>query len=624
MELGFLDGFLSKEQAQGICWTLLHSLWIGLVVAALAGAVMAVTMRSPALLRYRLFCGLLVVFILSVSVAGIYELGGNVGASLAGSPEAELKQGNIDGLQLKAMTAPSFLIKVGSFFDRYAYWILLIWMLLFSFKSLKLLLGLAYVQRIRTYQTQSVGEEWLAKASGFAAELGIGRAVSVIQSALVKVPVTLGYFKPVIVLPVGLLFSIPIAQVETILWHELAHIARRDYVINIFQKLLEAVFFFNPAVLWLSALIREEREACCDDIVLSKTEQKSNYLEALVSFHANAAEAGSLALALSLRPNQLMNRLRRMVNQQNKRLSVVELVVMVLGFILLSAFISIPKVDKGIKKSMAYINTAITGTLMQKNIETLKPANANPTLGIAAIEPIKAHKDSVALDTLMHFKSIRFKNDNKDKDNREMIVMDGKDNRYHIVVSRGSIKSVEVNGSAVAETGFGNYKSIVSQVDKVIDSKLSKPSSTYNNTYDPQHNTLKFKLAALQVAAAKKGDSLGSKPIQAEVKSLAEKLALGTEVPPQKKIPIVEASADRARVLGVLEELVQAGIVSSSSAVDWFALTAEQLVVNGQKQDGVLHRKLKEKYLIREANGLFFGPAKVHGPGVYFDKKDLQ
>jgi len=618
MELRFLDGFLSEEQARGICWTLLHSLWIGLVVAALAGAVMAVTVRSAAALRYRLFCGLLVVFVLSVSIAGIYELGGNGRSGLAGSLGAELKDVNIDGVQPKAVADSSFLVKACSFFDLYANWILLIWMLLFGFKSLKLLLGLAYVNRIRTYQIQSVGDEWSAKASGFAAELGIGRAVLVIQSSLVKVPVTLGYFKPIIVLPIGLLFSIPIAQVETILWHELAHIARRDYMVNIFQKLLEAVFFFNPAVLWLSALIREEREGCCDDIVLSKTEQKSSYLEALLSFHGNAGEVGSLALALSLRPNQLMNRLRRMVNQQNKRLSAVELGMMVAGFILLSAFTSIPQVDRGIKKSMVYINVAITETLMRKTAGTLKPADAKPTVGFAN-EPIKAHRDSVSLDTLMLFKSIRFKDDNKDRDNREMMVIDGRDNRYRIVVSGGRIKSVEVNGSAVAETGFGNYKSIVSQVDKVIDNKL----------------------AGLQVTTAKKEDSAGSKPTRADVKSLAEKLHLstlvlkadrataedkgviGTQVLPQKKIPVVDASADRARVLGVVEELVHAGIVSSGSAVDWFALTDSELVVNGQKLDASLHRRLKEKYLIQEGAGLFFGPAKVHGPGIYFDKKDL-
>ena len=640
MEFSFLRGWLSNDQISGICWTMLHSLWIGLIVAGLVGIVMAVTTKSSAALRYHLFCALLVLFILGVCGAGIYELGGSADGIPVEVSDSGLYEVTPDGAASATGMQASFSARAGRFFNQNSGTILCIWFVFFTLKSIKLLVGLFYVQRIRTYDVQAVDFDWIAKMQEFARQMGIKAKVGLIQSALVKVPVTLGYFKPVIVVPIGLLFSLPVAQVETILWHELAHIYRRDYLVNILQKILEALFFFNPALLWICALVREEREACCDDIVLSHVEQKTSYLAALVSFHGQENTAGSLAMAFSLRPNQLMNRLRRIVDKQNKRLSAAELVILVVGFIVLGAFTSIPKVDKGIKKSMVYFKEAITGTLSPQ-INTSSPVSSTVKLNSVPDQMVEVRKDSIDQDTLIRFKSVRFKNDNRDKNNREMMVADGRDNRYRVVVSDGRITAVDFNGQPVPVSDFEKYLNLVSQVNKVVDNKLTASSSQYENGYQAdQRKTLNFKLGNIQTVSKAKGDSnTGRQVIRTDVKTLQEKLAIGTQsdmkahadkkimigpqVLPAKKIPPVDASADKARVLGVIAELVEQKIVSSSAEVDWFALTDERLVVNGQEQVSVLHKKLKEKYRIKPDNGLFFGPAKVHGTGVFFDKKDL-
>src|SRR4029079_1809460 len=102
-----------------------------------------------------------------------------------------------------------------------------------------------------------------------AQRLGVKRAVKVLQSVLIQTPVVVGFFRPTILLPLCVATGLPESQLELILAHELAHIRRHDYVVNLLQTLVETLFFYHPAVWWLSRQIRNERENCCDDIVMA-------------------------------------------------------------------------------------------------------------------------------------------------------------------------------------------------------------------------------------------------------------------------------------------------------------------------------------------------------------------
>jgi bla regulator protein BlaR1 len=98
-----------------------------------------------------------------------------------------------------------------------------------------------------------------------------------------------------------MLSQLPPDQVEAVLLHELAHIRRGDYAVNLLLLLTEAIFFFNPGMRWIASLIRREREACCDDIVLAGTPDKDCYFEALVAFTQWAVN-GQATAALSYSP----------------------------------------------------------------------------------------------------------------------------------------------------------------------------------------------------------------------------------------------------------------------------------------------------------------------------------
>src|SRR5258706_667642 len=103
----------------------------------------------------------------------------------------------------------------------------------------------------------------------------------------------IGWLRPAILTPVGMLAGLPVAQIEAILLHELAHIRRLDYLVNLAQGCVEAVMFYHPAVWWISSVIRAERENCCDDIVVDYTGDAREYAAALATLEYRRSAAGS-------------------------------------------------------------------------------------------------------------------------------------------------------------------------------------------------------------------------------------------------------------------------------------------------------------------------------------------
>jgi len=117
---------------------------------------------------------------------------------------------------------------------------------------------------------------------------------------------------------------LPEEQIEAILLHELAHIRRKDYGINLVQAFAETIFFFNPGVLWLSSLIKEERENCCDDIAIAATEDKINFVQALVTFDEFNRNNCTLAVGFGSTKNHLLQRAKRIIHNSDKSLNKVE------------------------------------------------------------------------------------------------------------------------------------------------------------------------------------------------------------------------------------------------------------------------------------------------------------
>ncbi len=140
----------------------------------------------------------------------------------------------------------------------------------------------------------------------------VSRPVALLESCRVDVPVVIGYFRPVILAPVAVLAGMPAGQVEAILLHELAHIRRRDYLVNLLQAVVESLLFYHPAVWWISSVVRAERENCCDDLVLAARGNAAEYAAALTALE-EARWAGEPALAAT--GGNLMRRIHRILGR---------------------------------------------------------------------------------------------------------------------------------------------------------------------------------------------------------------------------------------------------------------------------------------------------------------------
>jgi capsular polysaccharide biosynthesis protein len=175
----------------------------------------------------------------------------------------------------------------------------------------RLVLGWWQVQRLRTRQTAPVEEIWLERLLALKARLGVSRPVALLQSALVETPTVIGWLRPVILLPASAVTGLGVAQLESILAHELAHIRRNDYLVNLFQRVVETFLFYHPAVWWISKCVREEREICCDDLALQVCESREVYARALSSLEEFRSCPPGMALAAS--GGNLVARIRRVL-----------------------------------------------------------------------------------------------------------------------------------------------------------------------------------------------------------------------------------------------------------------------------------------------------------------------
>jgi GWxTD domain-containing protein len=287
--------------AEAVGWTLLHSLWEGALIAAALAAVLA-AMRSPRL-RYAAACA---------AMLGL--LGAFVLTFLRVMPDA-VRSAQI--LQTSAFPASSVrpVAAAGNpsnpGLDAAVPWLAPFWIAGVSMACLWHLAGWVSVRRLRRRGVCCAPEHWQQQLTRLSARLQLSRPVLLLESCLVDAPMVLGHFRPYILMPIGLLAGLPPAQLEAILLHELAHIRRHDYLINVLQRSVEALLFYHPAVWWISRVIRAERENCCDDVVVAMSGDAHEYAVALATLEQNRWSGRQAAVAAT--GGNLVKRIRRLL-----------------------------------------------------------------------------------------------------------------------------------------------------------------------------------------------------------------------------------------------------------------------------------------------------------------------
>ena len=300
-----LEHFVNSPFAAAIGWTLLHTLWQGAILSSILAAVL-VFIRSPRI-RYIAAC------------AALAALLGGFCITLA----LQLPQG-AHGLQaLKPSIAPAWNVFAASSSGSWnpslaaiAPWLTPLWFFGVFLVYLRALAGSLFVQRLRRRGVCSPQTCWQAEFARLSALLRLSRPVQLLESSLADVPMVLGHFRPVILIPIGLLSGLSASQVEGILLHELAHIRRHDYLVNVLQRLVEGLLFYHPAVWWISSVMRAERESCCDDIVVSITGNRHEYALTLAALEQHRFPGRQPAVAAT--GGRLMKRIHRLLYPKSK------------------------------------------------------------------------------------------------------------------------------------------------------------------------------------------------------------------------------------------------------------------------------------------------------------------
>jgi len=311
MNLLFLTNLFAGKVIHAFCWMLIHSLWQGLFFTVLSGAIMMLTKRAKATVRYNIVAGLFFMFITICGFTFIREL------NYTDGQVQELQHVNTVNINENGLLY--FFKRMIDYSSSHASLIVMLWFIVFCCKVVKLTTAFVYNNRVKNYRVIPPAL-WKNKIANLCDQLQIKRTVLLFESEILKIPVVIGHLKPIIFIPVGLLTNLPVGEVEAVLLHELAHIRRNDYIVNIIQVIAESVFFFNPAMLWMSQLLREEREHCCDDVAITHSKSKKQYIQALISFKEHALYATSYATAFPGGKDQLLKRVSRIIYGTNHTL----------------------------------------------------------------------------------------------------------------------------------------------------------------------------------------------------------------------------------------------------------------------------------------------------------------
>jgi beta-lactamase regulating signal transducer with metallopeptidase domain len=263
---------------QTLALSLLHFLWQGAAIAAVAAAVMFV-LRTPSA-RYLVGISALVLmvasFVITFSlISGALIAAGSVGALAA---PAAASTSTVEA----AAIYPADFGAVAGTTDSIA-WIARGWLAGVFLFALRIAFGLMVLEQLRRRKLVALPDDLLVRFRILQHRLGVHRAIRYCECHLLRVPAVIGFFRPVVLLPVRALTGLSVEQLEAVVAHELGHIKRFDVAVNFFQVLAETLFFFHPAVWWLNKRIRADREDCCDDVAITACGSTVGYARALAT-----------------------------------------------------------------------------------------------------------------------------------------------------------------------------------------------------------------------------------------------------------------------------------------------------------------------------------------------------
>jgi len=321
-----LRDFLAAATLDALAWTLLHFLWQGALLGTAAFAALRLLRPERAATRYVIGVTTLSAMLLACAVTFALlvrqpQPRGNVDDPSIAQPFVGTSASDIpptaaatviepQSSPARAMLTQALAFHGGPLSPMTRVMVVSLWALGVFALSLRLLGGWIVTRRLANGAVTRVTPAIERAAAEIADRLGLRRIVTIAQSSAVAVPTLVGWVKPVVLVPAAALSGLTPEQLNAILAHELAHVRRHDYLVNLLQSIVETLLFYHPAIWWVSAQVRAEREHCCDDLAVEVCGDRLIYVSALAELTAMVSDH---QLALAATDGSLVGRVQRIL-----------------------------------------------------------------------------------------------------------------------------------------------------------------------------------------------------------------------------------------------------------------------------------------------------------------------
>jgi beta-lactamase regulating signal transducer with metallopeptidase domain len=316
------DTFAASLIVRAIGWALLQSLWQGALIGAVTALALMALRRGAPTRRYVVACaGLFAIAAVSMmtAVAHARALRTTSSHQHFAAPSAFATNDTrgravVPDTMSRGDRSPR--PATGSWWshERLEAWSVIavpLWLVGVLALSSRLVASWFIVERIKRAAQRPLSEAWRTRAHTLAHRLRVTRPVQIVESAVVNVPMVIGWLRPVILLPGAALTGLSPGQLEAVIAHELAHIRRHDYLVNVLQTTVETLLFYHPASWWIAHRIRVEREHCCDDVAVELCGDRVMYARALADL--DELRTADVAFGLAATGGPLMRRIQRLL-----------------------------------------------------------------------------------------------------------------------------------------------------------------------------------------------------------------------------------------------------------------------------------------------------------------------
>ncbi|GEM_PF-5270992 len=388
-----------QSMAELLGWTILHSIWQITLIALVLRLLLSWTAKQDATIRYALSISALVVAIFW-SVNTFLEVFNDIQATQNSTISVLAESTNTSAvIAIDRTVSPISYIKelgqeAAQLIAPIMPFLAIFWFIGVLFFASRILVGFFRLHHFSNNGTQLLPNSWSTRLLTLQQLFGIQRRIKIRLSHLVESPITYQFFRPIILLPVSLFTHLSDEQIEVLLLHELAHIKRQDYLVNLLQSCIEVLFFYHPLIWWMSKQVRLEREHCCDDRVMNLRHNPMLYAQTLTQIQGQHYSLKTkLAMSATGNTRDFSKRIYRLFEQKEPYATLRNSAAALLLLLFSGAMMAFYPMH-----SAPFINTDIPVIVKDTIPEKLnKDTDAAPQIWVADKEEVNKESEAAAL-----------------------------------------------------------------------------------------------------------------------------------------------------------------------------------------------------------------------------------